>query len=204
MEEFQMAHARLMEGRRKLLIPIMMEDITQEDLDPTLELYIKTHHYIKYTKDLNLLRKKLVFAMPRKPLRELLAAQSATPEVGLQNGCQSQVEPASTNARPTTYGTNGASHRSMVHGLASDKVIDRLSKKRGLLGDVMRERMEKRYNKRLVRFREGYAKNREDKETTYSAEDTTSNDSESDSDTETTVTGHRSNEQTPLLSSVNV
>ena len=83
MEEFLMAHARLKEGRRKLIIPIMMEDITAEDLDPTLKLYIKAYHYIKVTNNPEILRKKIVYAMPRKPLCELLAAETATPTVDL-------------------------------------------------------------------------------------------------------------------------
>ena len=76
-----MAHAHVKGGRKQLIIPIMLEDITTEDLDPDLQLYIKTYTYIKYTSDSdadsNLFKKKLIYAMPRKPLNEYVAERAA-------------------------------------------------------------------------------------------------------------------------------
>ena len=147
-----MAHARLKEGRKKLLIPIMMEDITKEkNLDPTLELYVKAYHYIKVTNNMELLRKKLVYAMPRKPLRELLAAEAAVGEPD-NNHIQVDVNQIDQNqAGPS----NDA--RSTIHGLDSEKVLGRLTKK-GYPGDKMRARMVKRYKPREDNFKKGKAK----------------------------------------------
>ena len=154
MEEFLMAHARLKEGRRKLLIPIMMEDITSEDLDPTLKLYIKAYHYIKVTNNPEILRKKIIYAMPRKPLCELLAAETAerTPaDIQIQID-EDQADADTNQPGPSNQGLT----RSNIHGWASEKFISRMNKK-GLPGDAMRHRMIRRYQSRQDNIRKGKA-----------------------------------------------
>ena len=155
MEEFLMAHARLKEGRKKLLILIMMEDITAEDLDPTLKLYIKAYHYIKMTNNPEILRKKIIYAMPRKPLCELLAAETAehTP-ADLHIQIDQNQEDVDTNQPGPS---NEELTRSNIHGWRSEKFISRMNKK-GLPGDKMRARMQRRYQSRQDNIRRGNAK----------------------------------------------
>ena len=151
-----MAHARLKEGRRKLLIPIMMEDITSEDLDPTLKLYIKAYHYIKVTNNPEILRKKIIYAMPRKPLCELLAAETAerTPaDIQIQIHVDEDQPDADTNQPgPSNQGLT----RPNIHGWTSEKFISRMNKK-GLPGDKMRARMKQIYESRQENIRKGKA-----------------------------------------------
>ena len=149
-----MAHARLKEGRRKLLIPIMMEDITAEDLDPTLKLYIKAYHYIKVTNNPEILRKKIIYAMPRKPLRELLVAETAELRpADLQIQINQNHENADTNQpRPSNEELTTLN----IHGWRSEKFISRMNKK-GFPGDRMRARMQRRYQSRHDNIRRGNA-----------------------------------------------
>ena len=90
-EEFKMAHAHVKGGRKQLLIPIMLEDISCDDLDPDLQLYIKTYTYIKYSSDSesddNLFKKKLIYAMPRKPLNDYVGERVGQGKSGLPK-CQ--------------------------------------------------------------------------------------------------------------------
>ena len=48
----------------------MLEDITLKDLLDEMHKYVKTHTYIK-VKDINLFKKKLLYTMPKMPLRVL-------------------------------------------------------------------------------------------------------------------------------------
>ena len=75
MEEFKMAHALVKGGRKQLLIPVMLEDVSSDELDPDLQLYIKTYTYIKTTNDMNLFRKRLIYSLPRKSLKEHLKSR---------------------------------------------------------------------------------------------------------------------------------
>ena len=75
MEEFKMAHALVKGGRKQLLIPVMLEDVSSDDLDPDLQLYIKTYTYIKITNDMNIFRKRLIYSLPRKSLKEHLKSK---------------------------------------------------------------------------------------------------------------------------------
>ncbi len=68
LEEFKLAHSCVVEGRRKLLIPVKLEDIPDEEIDNDLKLYMKRFTYAD-VKNLELFRKKLLFAMPKYPLR---------------------------------------------------------------------------------------------------------------------------------------
>ncbi len=68
LEEFKIAHRCTVEGRRKLLVPVKLEDIPDEEIDKDLKVYMKTFTYAD-VKSLELFRKKLLFAMPKYPLR---------------------------------------------------------------------------------------------------------------------------------------
>ena len=48
----------------------MLEDITMKDLPDEMHKYVKTHTYIE-VKDIDLFRKKLLYTMPKTPLRVL-------------------------------------------------------------------------------------------------------------------------------------
>ena len=159
MEEFLMANARLKKGRKKLIVPIMMEDITSEDLDPTLKLYIKAYHYIKVTNNPEILRKKIIYAMPRKPLCQLLAAETAVPTAGLQIQInENQTDPDSIQPGPSnTTHNNQTPTGSPIHGWRSQKFLKRMNM-RGLPGDKMRARLQQIYKTREDNFRKGKAK----------------------------------------------
>ena len=193
-----MAKARLKEGRKKLLIPIMMEDITNEELDQTLELYIKAYHYIKVTNDMELLRKKLVYAMPRKPLRELLAAEAVV-KAPLNGNIQVEYNQADQNEYQAGPSDNAGS---TIHGLDSQKVLGRMTKK-GFPGDKMRARMLKRYKSREDNFKKGEAK-RKAYDESYREDASLSSDDEhysapQNNTARDTMTVHMPTERTPLL-----
>ena len=45
MTEFRIAHQLVTDGRKRFLIPLLLEDLAEDDLDSDLQLYIKTHTY---------------------------------------------------------------------------------------------------------------------------------------------------------------
>ena len=54
---------------------IMVDDIKTEDLPEEMQKYVKTHTYIDATKlhddkEIHLFSKKLLYVMPKKPIRE--------------------------------------------------------------------------------------------------------------------------------------
>ena len=71
-----MAHAELVRGRNKFIIFVMVDDIQVEDLTEVMQAFVKTRTYIdavniKNQKDLDLFRKKLQYAMPQMPLKDV-------------------------------------------------------------------------------------------------------------------------------------
>ena len=59
----------------------MLEDIKTEDLPEEIQKYVKTYTYIDATKlnndkDLELFRKKLLYVMPKKPIREFIVERN--------------------------------------------------------------------------------------------------------------------------------
>ena len=71
-----MAHAELVRGRDKFIIFIMVDDIQVDELTEVMSAFVKTRTYIdainiKDPKDLDLFRKKLQYAMPQIPLRDV-------------------------------------------------------------------------------------------------------------------------------------
>ena len=74
-EEFSQGHLEAVEGRHRFIILIMLEDIDVKDLPDEMQKYVKTYTYIDATKlhndkDLELFRKKLLYVLPKKPIRE--------------------------------------------------------------------------------------------------------------------------------------
>ena len=74
-EEFQLAHLESVEGRHRFIILIMLEDIDVKDLPDEMQKYVKTYTYIDATKlnndkDIELFKKKLLYVMPKKQIRE--------------------------------------------------------------------------------------------------------------------------------------
>ena len=63
-------------GRENLIIFVMVDDIQVDDLPKVMKAFVKTRTYIDATdinlqKDLDLFKKKLQYAMPQTPLRDI-------------------------------------------------------------------------------------------------------------------------------------
>ena len=71
MEEFRIAHEQVVSGRRKFLIPVLLEDIKDLEMPDDLRLYLDTYTYLEVETSDSLTRKKLRFAMPKAPLKDL-------------------------------------------------------------------------------------------------------------------------------------
>ena len=73
-----MAHLEAVEDRHRFFILIMLEDIDVKNLPDEMQKYVKTYTYIdaiklNNEKDKELFKKKLVYAMPPKPIKQLKA-----------------------------------------------------------------------------------------------------------------------------------
>ncbi len=70
MDEFRIAYSDAVKGKRKkLLIPVKLsEDIPDSMIDEDLNKYMKMFTYAEVN-DMKLFRKKLLFGMPKYPLR---------------------------------------------------------------------------------------------------------------------------------------
>ncbi len=70
MEEFRIAHSQVVnEKRKKLIIPVKLEDIPADMLDDDLKLYMNRFTYAEVDENqIDRFRKKLHFAMPKYPL----------------------------------------------------------------------------------------------------------------------------------------
>ncbi len=67
-----MAFEKVKEGKTDFLVPILLEDLSKQSLPRDIQTYIKTYTYIDARKyDIETLRKKIRFAMPDKPLKNL-------------------------------------------------------------------------------------------------------------------------------------
>ncbi len=74
MEEFSQAYQQVVDGRINYIIVVLLQKPMHEDLPPELDTYLKTHTYIDaqmYPNDINTIRKKIRFAMPKTPLKVL-------------------------------------------------------------------------------------------------------------------------------------
>ena len=66
-QEFQTAHNEMVEGRKKFLIPVLIEKLDMDSLPRELQMYMRTYTYIDATdeaNDLERLQKRIRFGMP--------------------------------------------------------------------------------------------------------------------------------------------
>ncbi len=71
--EFGEAYRLMEEGRRNYIIMVLVEKPTRNKLTPELNAYLKTFTYIdasNYEQDLETVRKRIRFAMPKTPLKQ--------------------------------------------------------------------------------------------------------------------------------------
>ena len=74
MEEFHQAYHEVMDGRLNYLVIVLLRKPLHHDLPPELDTYLRTHTYIDAQKlplDVNTIRKRIRFTMPKTPLRAL-------------------------------------------------------------------------------------------------------------------------------------
>ena len=71
MEEFRIAHEQAVSGRRNFLIPVLLEDIKDLEMPDDLRLYLDTYTYLEVQNSDSLARKKIRYAMPKTPLKDL-------------------------------------------------------------------------------------------------------------------------------------
>ena len=73
--EFGEAYRLVMdEGRRNYIVVVLLEKPTRNKLTPELNAYLKSHTYIdatNYEHDLETVRKRIRFAMPKLPLKQI-------------------------------------------------------------------------------------------------------------------------------------
>ena len=78
MEEFLQGHVEALNGRNKFIIMILVDDIDVNQLPDEMQVYVKAKQFIdarniQTVKDIEKVRKRLLFAMPRIPIRKLQA-----------------------------------------------------------------------------------------------------------------------------------
>ena len=71
MEEFRIAHEQVVSGRRNFLVPVLLEDVKDLEMPDDLRLYLETYTYLEVKDNDSLTRKKLRYAMPKTPLKDL-------------------------------------------------------------------------------------------------------------------------------------
>ena len=74
MEEFHQAYHEVVAGRLNYIIVVLLQRPIRNDLPPELETYLSSHTYIdaqKYPRNVDLIRKRIRFAMPKTPLNQL-------------------------------------------------------------------------------------------------------------------------------------
>ena len=87
MHEFYCAFQQLEEGRKKILIPILLEDLdldNNNEIDPdklaVLQQYLRTYTYMdarNYKSNIEKLKKKIIFKLPPTPLSQMLIVTHA-------------------------------------------------------------------------------------------------------------------------------
>ena len=75
-EEFLQAHVEALQGRNKFIIMILVDNIEMNQLPEEMQVYVKAKQFIdarniQTVKDIEKVRKRLLFAMPRVPIRQL-------------------------------------------------------------------------------------------------------------------------------------
>ena len=64
-----LGHLESVQGRHRYIILIMIDDINVGDLPDEMQKYVKTKTYLE-VKDMELFRKKLLYAMPKTPIKD--------------------------------------------------------------------------------------------------------------------------------------
>ena len=75
MEEFAQAYHQVVQGRPNYIIVVLLEKPGPNKLPPELETYLTTHTYIdarKYADEMETIRKRVRFALPKISRKELL------------------------------------------------------------------------------------------------------------------------------------
>ena len=75
-EEFLQGHVEALQGRNKFIIMILVDDVEMNQLPEEMQAYVKAKQFIdarniKTVKDIEKVRKRLLFAMPRVPIKQL-------------------------------------------------------------------------------------------------------------------------------------
>ena len=111
MQEFYCAFKQIEEGRKKILIPILLEDLTLDNIGyidqdhlAVLRQYLRTYTYMdarNYKRSIAKLRKRIIFELPAIPLSKMLIKDDnnlndseQTPLLGAEANCLVTVEPA--------------------------------------------------------------------------------------------------------------
>ncbi len=72
--EFSHAYDIVLEGRTDYVVVVLLEDVPQKALSEELKAYLKTYTYIdarEYTKDIEMIRKRIRFALPKETIKQL-------------------------------------------------------------------------------------------------------------------------------------
>ncbi len=72
--EFSHAYDMVLEGKPDYIVVVLLDDVPQKTLSEELKAYLKTYTYIdarQYGKDIELIRKRIRFALPKVPLEQL-------------------------------------------------------------------------------------------------------------------------------------
>ncbi len=78
MEEFTIAHQKVVEGNKHFIIVVLVEDLDLGTLPNELQSYLRTYTYIdaqNYEEDLEKVRKKIRYSMPGTPLDKIRQMQ---------------------------------------------------------------------------------------------------------------------------------
>ena len=111
MQEFYCAFKQIEEGRKKILIPILLEDLTLDNIGyidqdhlAVLRQYLRTYTYMdgrNYKRSIAELRKRILFELPAIPLSKMaikddndLNDNDQTLLLGAEASCTATAEPA--------------------------------------------------------------------------------------------------------------
>ena len=78
MEEFTIAHQKVVEGHKNFIIVVLVEDIDIDTLPDEMQSYLRTYTYIdarNYEQDLEKIRKTIRYSMPGTPLEKIRQMQ---------------------------------------------------------------------------------------------------------------------------------
>ncbi len=84
--EFTHAYNYVLEGRVDYIIVVLLDDIPRGALTEELRAYLTTNTYIdarEYAKDFEMIRKRIRFALPKVPLKELKVREGGVHHVSI-------------------------------------------------------------------------------------------------------------------------